>query len=1139
MASEDDVGDSPEKGPSSTAGIRFTFLSGVEALQGEQRLPLGPPQRRAVLCALAFRRRQWVSTQSLLAALYEGSAPASGAGVIQTHVAGLRRVLEPERRPRAAGTVLLSGHGGYQLRVEDDQTDLGEFEHLVVEGKRAHEHSEWEKAERLYARALRLYHGEPLAGIPGPYAAMWRATLTERRLAVLEDGLDVAIALGRHDSVIDRLRVLTTEHPLRERPRALLMRALHLAGRQSDALEVYARTRRLLIDELGVDPGHELRALHGRILSGSPSDRYEEASPVIVTAAAPAVLPTAPKPSVGAAPLAEREDQLAAIMTLVERAAVGEGGLALVSGIYGHGKSRFLDEVARLVPAARRLSMPRTPSVGDAPLGLLNAILGGIGLVAGDDRADSSALQAHATDHRLAEQVITLLVDSAAGAPLVLLVDDVLCVDERSMKVLTLVAQRLRATRALMVLAVEDRPWDPEAYRRTLDLGNVASASLHLGRLTESGIAELVAARVDAPHPQEFTRSVHEATAGIPKLVVALIADLCALPGADLSRVPEHTPDVRFKRAMALMLDNYTDNRALLLRAIAVLHEYRPTPGVLAAVCRETVATVQDRCERLTAIGILSTAAPARFRHPLVPNTLRWLCSPDEDIQLRLAAARHSLSSEHSVRQAARYLDVLTGTQWSAWTTVLVDAADECLRQHAVQEALHHLQAALRIAGPDQRAAVLVQLGQLELWLNPTASLTHLHEALEDQRAARRKPTALIPLAWTMASSRHAGAALALMDEVIAETEQRDPASAEGARASAWMVAALTPDSWAAFIERLRAERTAGNGADDLVADAVLTWEDTYQVRYSAAEAMSRFPAECHKDGGWEELPREVVGILTHIAKWSGQFALAGQLSDLHEDRYFGTLDIYRRIMRSEVHMRGGDYRQALETCAPVAGLSLEQVPRRPAALVAQYAQALLGLGRVDEAEEWLDGATEHANTETWELAVVKWVRGLLHSARGQAHQAAACFLDCGRRNAAWSLHNPGYLAWRSSAAMELLKTGERERARELAAAELALAQRWDTPVTLGRAWRAVALASSDDSTLPLLELAVGHLRRSEGVTELIATLIDLARACADHNDHGRSRELLLEARALSEPRGLALFTAEIDSDLQGLPAVG
>ncbi|MCD9899669.1 hypothetical protein LUR56_05130 [Streptomyces sp. MT29] len=93
--------------------------------------------------------------------------------------------------------------------------------------------------------------------------------------------------------------------------------------------------------------------------------------------------------------------------------------------------------------------------------------------------------------------------------------------------------------------------------------------------------------------------------------------------------------------------------------------------------------------------------------------------------------------------------------------------------------------------------------------------------------------------------------------------------------------------------------------------------------------------------------------------------------------------------------------------------------------------------------------------------------------------------------------------------------------------------------MTLGRAWRAVALTSGDDNTLPLLERAVGHLCRSEAVTELIAVLIDLARARADQDDHGRARELLLEARALSGPRGLALLTAEIDSVLRDLPSVG
>ncbi|MFI6642569.1 BTAD domain-containing putative transcriptional regulator [Streptomyces sp. NPDC050504] len=1128
--------------------MRLTFLSGVEARRGEQPLLLGPPQRKAVLCALAFRRRQWVSAQSLLSALYEESAPASGVGVIQTHVAGLRRVLEPERRPRTPPSVLLYAHGGYQLRIEDERIDVCEFDRLVAEGERARDRSEWEAAERLYAGALRLYSGEPLAGVPGPYAAMWRTTLTERRLAALEGSLDIAVTRGRADSVIDRLRVLTAEHPLRERPRALLMRALHLVGRQSDALDVYARTRRILADELGVEPGGELRTLHGQILSGALPGTREQTSLAAVTTPAPtAVQPVSRRPSgeapSEAAPLVEREDQLATVMALAARATSGEGGLAVVSGIYGHGKSRFLDEVARLVPGARRVGLSRTPSADSVPYGLLDAILSGLGLDLGVGPVpvpsvggqESTADQTGTTDRQLADRVAGLLADSAAGAPLVLLVDDVTSADECSMRVLALLARRLRTTHVLMVLGLEDRPWDPEVCRRALVLGNAASAALYVGRLSESAIAELAAPRVGTRHVQEFAKSIHQATAGIPMLVTALIADLCTLPDLDPGHVPAHPPDVRYTRALALILDNYTEDRSLLLRAIAVLHECQPTPDVLAAVCQESVATIRDRCERFATSSVLAVADPPTFRHPLILNALRWLCSPQEHTRLRVAAAQHALCGGHSTRQTARYLDDLTGTQWSDWTAVLVDAADECLRHNAVQEALRHLQAALRIAGPDRRDAVLVQLGQLELWVNPAASQAHLQLALKGQRATEAVPTALIPLAWTMASNRQSRAALALMDEVIAETERRDPVAAATVRASSWMVAALTHEGWAAFVRRLRAERAAGEGPGDLVTTAVLTWDDAFGVRCSAAEALSRFPTECNKGGEWGRLPREVVGILTHIAKWAGQFTLAGQLSDLDEDHYFGTLDIYRRIMRAEVHMRRGDYRQALDTCAPMADLPLEQVPRRPPALVAQYAQALLGLGRVDEADQWLDSVTEHANPETWEWTVVKWVRALVCAARGQARQAAAYFLDCGRRNAAWGLDNPGYLAWRSSAALQLLTAGEGERARELAVAELAVARRWDTPVVVGRALRAVALTSAGGTDLPLLEQAVDHLRRGEALTELVPALIDLARARADAGDRKRARELLLEARELSEPRGLALFTAEVGTCLEEL----
>lgn len=133
--------------------------------------------------------------------------------MIQTHVSALRRVLEP---PRPAGTppaVLLYGHGGYQLRVSDEQLDLGCFERLVAEADRARAQRQWQEADDRYARALDLFSGEPLAGVPGPYAERQRDSLTERRLVVLEDSLENAITGGRAEQVVDRLRLAASEHP--------------------------------------------------------------------------------------------------------------------------------------------------------------------------------------------------------------------------------------------------------------------------------------------------------------------------------------------------------------------------------------------------------------------------------------------------------------------------------------------------------------------------------------------------------------------------------------------------------------------------------------------------------------------------------------------------------------------------------------------------------------------------------------------------------------------------------------------------------------------------------------------------------------------------------------------------------------
>ncbi|MFI6212189.1 BTAD domain-containing putative transcriptional regulator [Nocardia brasiliensis] len=1266
--------------------VRLTLLNGVEAHRGDQVLALGPPQRRAVLSVLAFRRRQWVSADSLLAALYDGVPPASGVGVIQTYVSALRRVLEPDRPPRTPPTVLLSGHGGYQLRIDDEQVDLGVFDKLVGEANRAREAGDLVRAEDRYTRALALYAGEPLTGLPGPFAQRQRVALAERWLAVVEDSLDVAVALGRSDEVIDRLRVLTAEHPLRERPRAVLMRALYARGSQSEALDVYRETRNLLVDQLGVEPGPELRRLHEQILSGTgtsdqptpsaipreaiasdsprtgtaerfgivstlwPEPAAPPASPPVHSAGSPTVdsaeraakpphsasgtEPTgaatdtararvdsahltadwarrplaAPKPSglpanstvtsrrtpeesaqrpasamapttasaysavdsadastdnvhllagsahpvasashsggrsvypaegwahspadsvdptvdpayltpggtqrgrAGIDPAApvvfERAWELAQIGAWVERAATGSGGLLVISGLPGFGKSQLLDEVARRSAGVRRIDV--TPPWDVAPpLGLIAELA-------------ATALEPAETDAHAAEVLCASLLEASGGAaPLVVVVDGAELMDERSARVLAAAAPRLRRMPVLLILALDERAWEPAVLALHGRLEPPAVAILRLSGLSVPAIEGLYEQRTGMLCPPGLAAEIQRATAGIPLLAGALIADLLTM--RDPGRIPEFLPEGCYSRSISRLLGRYAPRGVVMLRALAVLQEVGPSLEILAAACAEPVSEVRHRCELLAATGILAAVSPPVFQHPLIGNTIRWLCRREDADRFRIAAAEQARSAGYSARQVAAILHDLVGAKYARWTVVLLDAAEECLRQGLIPDAVRQLAAALRITAPADRDDILVRLGQLELWTNPAAARAHLEEALHSQRARGVAPTALIPLTWTMSTRWQAAAAMTLLGTVLAETEQRDPPAAQDIRAASWAVAGLTAASWRGFVAELRAA-----AATDQISTAVLTWDDAFGVRYSARETLARFHATADPARGWAALPQQLVGLLAHLSMWSGDLALAKQLSAQPREHHFGTIDVYRLVLHSEVLLRCGEYHPALRVLAPAVGVPDDESIRPPLALVAQYAHALLGLGRLDEAQRRLDSVVAQANPETWEWTVVLHVKGMLCAAQGDSRQAVAHYLDCGRRVGAVGISNPAHIPWRSSAALELVGLGEQARAAELAAAEYALAQRWNTPGTLGRALRALAAAAPGGVDADLLSRAVEQLRRYDSPVELVPALLELAAARPE-----AATELRREARNLAERMGATRYLALIDA---------
>ncbi|WP_344638675.1 AfsR/SARP family transcriptional regulator [Kitasatospora cystarginea] len=269
--------------------LRFQVLGPVQAWRGEQPLSLGSPQQQAVLVALLLNHGRPVATQDLVDGLWGDRPPPQAVAALRTYVSRLRTVIEPHREVRTPAELLVSVSDGYALRIPPEALDLAAFENEFASAATAKTSGDFRESHRLLASALSRWAGRPLAGIPGPYAEAQRMRLTERQISAAEERCAAALEIGLHSETVAELSSLAAEHPLRERLRELLMLALYRCGRQAEALGVYSDTRKLLIEELGVEPGAGLGSVHSRILAGDPALMPAPASFARVNAADEAV----------------------------------------------------------------------------------------------------------------------------------------------------------------------------------------------------------------------------------------------------------------------------------------------------------------------------------------------------------------------------------------------------------------------------------------------------------------------------------------------------------------------------------------------------------------------------------------------------------------------------------------------------------------------------------------------------------------------------------------------------------------------------------------------------------------------------------------------------------------------------------
>jgi len=240
--------------------LDFRLLGPLEVLDGGRPIQLGGPKPRALVAVLALQPGYALSVDRLVDDLWGEHAPDSAPHAVKVYVSTLRK---------AIGTATIATRaGGYALEVDPDRVDLHRFAQLVDEARQAKPLV----AAATLRKALALWRGPPLADFAyEPFAQIEIARAEEQRLLALETRIDADLALGRHEELVPELEAIVAREPVRERFRAQLLLALFRSGRQTDALAAYRDARRTLVDELGIEPGPELRALEKAILDQDAS----------------------------------------------------------------------------------------------------------------------------------------------------------------------------------------------------------------------------------------------------------------------------------------------------------------------------------------------------------------------------------------------------------------------------------------------------------------------------------------------------------------------------------------------------------------------------------------------------------------------------------------------------------------------------------------------------------------------------------------------------------------------------------------------------------------------------------------------------------------------------------------------------
>jgi DNA-binding SARP family transcriptional activator/nucleoside-triphosphatase THEP1 len=623
---------------------RYRVLGGLVVEGDDGRVPdLGGRKQRAVLAALLLELDRAVPADRLIDQVWGGEAPPRAAASLQAYVSKLRRQLEPERPAGAGHEVLVTEPGGYRLAADRAAVDLARFDDLRLDAAAALAAGDAATAAERYDAALAL-DGPLLPELAGePWVADAAARLEAAHADALDGAFEAKLALGLARELVGALEAAVAAHPFQERLRGHLALALYRAGRQTEALRSLAEARRVLAEQIGVEPGPELRQLEADILAQAPRLETPARRTASRTAGPAPVVPGGGTPPgggpAGQMAMVGRSAERAWLAEAARQAATGAGRAVVVTGEPGIGKTRLAEELVAealgegfVVAWARcQESASSAPYWGytqiaeqllaagvisDAARDGISAAGGGVHSI--DPGADGPML--HAT-------MVAAL--RSATRPMLLVVDDLQWADASSLRALEFVAGALATVPVLLVTTV--RPVGADAPAALVDcLAELArqpgSEHIDLHGLTHADVGAWLSRRGGRPVGAEVADYVHERTGGNPFFVgevVELLARQDRLTDVDAARgarVPGAALDVVRRRVG--MLPAATQPLLATASVLGLTIEL----DVLAHVAGVTAAEALDALDPAVEVGLLAEdpAGPARLRfaHALVADAL-------------------------------------------------------------------------------------------------------------------------------------------------------------------------------------------------------------------------------------------------------------------------------------------------------------------------------------------------------------------------------------------------------------------------------------------------------------------------------------------------------------------------------------